>query len=345
MSARKVRWGLISTARINEGLIPVIRQAAGSELIAVASRDRVRADQYANEWHIPNAYHSYEALLADRGIDAVYISLPNAFHAEWSIKSADAGKHVLCEKPLALTVADVDRMIDAARRNSVIIQEAAMYRFPSQTQAVKKLVAEKAIGDVRFMQSAFSFNLAKTNDVRLDLELGGGSLWDVGCYPVSFMRTIMQSEPLEVVGWQVSSNSGVDLTLAGQLRFPNGAFGQFTSSFQAVTCWQLEIVGSSGRIQLDEPFVNSPPQTGRALITRLNPTKARAATFSDDLDNISTDIVKIEEPNAYLLEVQSMEKSILDGAPQVIALENSRGNAATIVALLTSAREDRVVRL
>ena len=208
MEHRPLRWGLLGTARINRMVIPPLRASAGNRLVAVASRDLARARGYAQEWGIERAHGAYEALLADPGIDAVYIPLPNHLHAEWTIPAARAGKHVLCEKPLALTVAEVDAMGAAAREGGVVLAEAFMYRHHPQTLKVKELVDAGAIGPVRFVRGTFSFPLTRPGDVRLQPEWGGGCLWDVGCYPLSFTRFVLGREPLEAAGAQCWGRPG-----------------------------------------------------------------------------------------------------------------------------------------
>ena len=163
---RKLRWGLLSTARINRAVIPPIRGSVRSKLSAVASRDLSKAQAYAAEWHIPQAYGAYEELLADENIDAIYNSLPNHLHAEWSIRAAEAGKHVLCEKPLALSVEEVDRITAAARNHGVVIAEAFMYKHHPQTLKVLELIGQGVIGDVLLIKGAFTFKLDRPDDVR-----------------------------------------------------------------------------------------------------------------------------------------------------------------------------------
>ena len=343
MSDKQVRWGLLSTARINDRLIPAMRHSPRSSLLGVVSRSQAKADHYARVHEIPRAYGSYDAILADPDIDAVYISLPNGYHEEWCVRCADAGKHVLCEKPLALTVAEVDRMAEAARRNGVILQEAAMYRYHPQTHKVQELIDQRAIGDVRMIQSLFCFTLANPGDIRLDAASGGGALWDIGSYPVSFARTVMKAEPIEVCAWQVSSEGGVDLTLMGQLRFPNGTLAQFGCSFQAVPYWDMDIIGSAGRIHLDIPWNQQLDTPSHVYVTRVS--GAGSATFGDSTDNLVDEVYTFEGRSAYHHEVDAMAASILDGAPPVLPLESSRGNVATLVALYTSAREGLVVKL
>lgn len=346
MTQTRVRWGLLGTARINERIIPSIRECAQSELVAVASRTSAKADAYAAQWNIPKAHGSYEALLQDPDIDAIYLSLPNGFHEEWSIKSAEAGKHVLCEKPLALTVDQVDRMAEAADRWGVIIQEAAMYRFHRQTFAVQNMIADGVIGKIRMMRAAFSFTLVNEGDVRLDPAIGGGSLWDIGIYPVSFFRNMLGTNPVEVMGWQHTTDRGVDLTFMGQLRFPGGEFAQFGCSFEASPHTELEMLGTEGRINMNLPWRNRPGETGLVHLTRKG-VASKGATFGDNVADYVTETFTYEgTPNdAYLSEVESMAASILDGAPAVVSLADSRGNIEAVVALHESARTNQPVSI
>src|SRR5512140_391755 len=181
-----VNWGLLSTAHINRSVIPAIRASSRNRLAAVASRTPEAAQAYAQQWEIGRALGSYEALLADQHIDAVYISLPNHLHAEWSIRAMQAGKHVLCEKPLALTVEDVDAMADAARETARVLAEAFMYRHHAQTLKVEEIVQSGRLGTLQLIQGAFTYTLTREGDIRLKNETGGGSIWDVGCYPISY---------------------------------------------------------------------------------------------------------------------------------------------------------------
>src|SRR6187401_1308651 len=180
---RMIRWGILGTARINRRVIPAMRLARRSELVAIASRDRARAEAYAREWSIPRAVAGYQTLLDDSNIDAVYIPLPNTGHVEWTLAAIAAGKHVLCEKPLALDPADVDRIATAAARARVIVEEGFMYRHEPLTRKVLSLINDGAIGTVRAVVSGFTFALEPAHNIRLEPALGGGSLWDVGGYP------------------------------------------------------------------------------------------------------------------------------------------------------------------
>ena len=324
---KKLRWGLLSTARINRAVIPPIRASRHSELKAVASRDVVKAKDYAREWQIPRAYGSYEELLADENIDVIYNPLPNHLHAEWSIRAAEAGKHVLCEKPLALSLAEVDRMMAAAKQHNVIITEAFMYKHHPQTLKVLDLIKQDAIGDLLLIKGAFTFNLDRPDDVRWVPEWGGGSIWDVGCYPISFARLVADADPVEVFGWQVTGSTGIDVVFSGQLRFASGLLAQFDCGFRAPFRTAFEIVGTKGAIDLGNPFK---PAGGEWIKIKRGD---------------SVDKLRSPEYELYRGEIEDMEHAVLDGDAPRISLENSRGNVATLLALLESARTGQVVRL
>ncbi len=326
MQERVLRWGLLGTARINRMVIPPLHASAGNRLLAVASRDRAKAAAYAKEWGIGRAHGSYEALLADPEIDAVYIALPNHMHADWTVRAARAGKHVLCEKPLALTVAEVDAMEAAARESRVVLAEAFMYRHHPQTLKVKELVEGGAIGAPRFLRGTFSVRLDRPDDVRLRPEWGGGCLWDVGCYPLSFARFVLGAEPVEVFGSSVAGPTGIDETFAGQLVFPGGVLVQIDAGFRAPLRTQLEIAGTGGTIVVRQPWK---PEGLPILVTRENGTE-EIAVGGDD---------------RYLLEIEDLADCARTGRPPRVSLAESRGNVATIVALLESARAGRPVRL
>ncbi|MCS7060569.1 MAG: Gfo/Idh/MocA family oxidoreductase [Anaerolineae bacterium] len=327
MSDRKLRWGLLSTARINRALIPPLRMSSRNELLAVASRTQERAEAYAQEWHIPKAYGSYEALLADPEIDVVYVPLPNSMHEHWTIEAAKAGKHVLCEKPLAISVAEVDAIRAAAERAGVVVAEAFMYRHHPQTLQVKALVDAGAIGTVRLVRGSFSFSLNREGDVRLDPALGGGALWDVGCYPVSYARYILGKEPIEVFGRKVVGSSGVDETFTGHLRFPGEVYAQIDCSFRATFRTHIEIVGSDGAISVPRPF--KPGLQEHILITR-----------GDEVERIP-----VQGQELYLGEVEDMADAVLLGKPPRVSLADSRANVAALVALLESSEKGQPVRV
>jgi predicted dehydrogenase len=327
MAGKSLNWGILGTARINRALLGPLRTARRSQLLAVASRDVARAREFAGAREIPRAYGSYEALLSDPDIDVVYIPLPNGLHAEWSILAADSGKHVLCEKPLAPTLAEVNAIAQAAATNGVVIAEAFMYRHHPQTLLVKELVENGEIGDLRLMRGAFTFPLTAKQDIRLDPAQGGGSIWDVGCYPISYSRFVAGAEPLEAIGWQWTGPTGVDLLFAGQLRFPNGSCAHFDSGFRTDERMMMEFVGSRGHISLANAFKPGPEA---AITVHTHGRGTREYSCGADL---------------YLGEVEDMEAAALDGRPQRLTLEDSRANIATILALIESAETARSVTL
>jgi len=329
MTNHILRWGLLSTARINRSLIPPLRASPRHRLVAVASREPDRAHSYAQAWQIPHAFGSYEAMLASPEIDVVYISLPNSLHAHWTIQALRAGKHVLCEKPLATRVEDVDAIAAAAVETGKQVAEAFMYRHHPQTLKVKALIASGAIGDVRLVRGSFTFTLTDRGNVRVNAGLDGGSVWDVGCYPISYARTMLGAEPTEAFGMQFVGPGGVDEMFVGALRFADDVYAQLDCGFRAPFRTNMEIVGSEGVIVIPHPFKPTARETiyiGRA---------------GDQLEPIV-----IEGPELlYLGEVEDMADAILNGTPPRVSLQDSRANVAAIVALLRSAREGRPIRL
>jgi predicted dehydrogenase len=320
MIARPLRWGLLSTARINRAVIPPIKESPRHELRAVASRDPGRARAYAGEWGIPVAHDSYDALLADPDIDVVYNPLPNSLHAEWTIRAAEAGKHVLCEKPLALSVDEVDAIAAAATRAGVVVTEAFMYRHHPQTLRLKALVDGGEIGALRLIRGAFSFTLARpADDPRRIPDLGGGSLWDVGCYPVSMARYLVGREPTAVIGWQQLGPTGIDEVFAGMLDFGD-VFAQFDSGFAVPFRTHLEVVGTEGIITVPVPF--KPGLSEQLIVTRREETRTET----------------VEGQALYSGEVEDLFDAVQLGRPPRVTLADSRGNTAALVALLDSAR-------
>jgi xylose dehydrogenase (NAD/NADP) len=325
---KKLRWGLLSTARINHVLLPPLRSSARNELTAVASRDLDRATTYARKRKIPRAFGSYEAMLADPDVDVIYNPLPNSLHTEWTIKAAQAGKHVLCEKPIALTVGEVDAMADAAKKAGVVVMEAFMYRHHPQTLKVKKLVEDGAIGRLQLVRGSFTFSISGEDDVRLNSSLGGGSIWDIGCYPISYARLIIGSEPLEAFGWQITgAGSHVDETFVGQLRFADNVYAQFDCGFRTPKRSHIELVGTEGAITIPHPF--QPGQNEQIFVSKGEKEKT----------------IKIKGEDLYLGEVENMADAILKGIAPRMSLTDSRNNVAAINALLQSAKEGKPVTL
>jgi predicted dehydrogenase len=309
-------------------MLPPLRSSTRNELTAVASRDMGRAQVYANERSIPRVFGSYEAMLADPEVDVIYNPLPNSMHAEWTIKAAEAGKHVLCEKPLANTIEEVDAITAAANKAGVVVMEAFMYRHHPQTLKVKEMVESGAIGKLQLIRGSFTFKISDEGDVRLNSSLGGGSIWDIGCYPISYARLIAGAEPIEVFGWQITGKaSGVDETFTGQIRFPNNVYAQFDCGFRTPQRTHMELVGDKGNIIIKTPFN---PILKEEIIVTNDDGKKIITTPGEDL---------------YLGEVENMADAILNGQPPRMSLADSRNNVATIKALLRSAQEGKPVTM
>jgi len=319
-----VKWGILSTADINRLVIPPARESPKVDLIAVASRERPRAEEYARRWEIPRAYGSYEALLADNEIEAVYISLPNNLHGEWSIRAVEAGKHVLCEKPMSRRAADVEDAFDAAERAGRILTEAFMYRHNPQTRRLRQLVDEGAIGELRVIRSCFSYALYDTDNIRLRTEVEGGSLMDVGCYCVNGSR-LLGGEPELVYGQQLIGPSGTDWVFTGTLRFTGGVFAFFDCGTTLSSRDEFEAIGTEGSLFLDDPWhVDEPGIELRR----------------------DGEVERIEPPyeNSYRLELENLSDAVRVEAEPLLGREDAVGNARTIEALFASAESGRPVR-
>jgi len=257
----KLRWGIIGSANIARQVIPAINQSQTGTVTAIASRSHEKAAQTASRLNIPTVYGSYEELLADPDIDAVYIPLPNHLHAEWTVRAAQAGKHVLCEKPLALTAEEASRMVDASREAGVHLAEAFMYRHHPRYAAIRKIIADGGIGEVRAIHGAFTFhNPGDLTNVRHRAEYGGGALYDVGCYPISAARMILGEMPEAVTchAFFSEEHDSVDMMMTGLLEFSGGKAMSFDCGMWASGRNKLEILGSTGRIEVPSPFVNQP---------------------------------------------------------------------------------------
>ena len=319
----RLRWGLLSTARINRLIIPAIRASARSELTTVASRDATKALAYASEWQIPRVHQSYEALLDDPEVDVIYIGLPNSLHVEWTVRALDAGKHVLCEKPMALEPEGIDRIADAVRRTGRAAAEGFMYRHHPLTHAVEKIVASGRLGPIRSYKGAFTFPLTREHDVRLDPALGGGSLWDVGCYPVTYACLLAGAAPVEVFGWQQLSSTGIDLEFAGMMRFGDGSVAQFDAGFAGPFRAEMEVVGHEASLRIVRPF--------------------RTDDRSELLLTIGDSVETLPFPAAapFAGEIADVEAVVIDDRAQRVPLSESRRTAVTLGALYRSAQTGR----
>jgi predicted dehydrogenase len=319
-----MRFGILSTANINRVLLPAAAASELVEITAVASRDGARAERYAAEHGIERAYASYDELLADPGIDAVYNPLPNSMHVDWTIRALEAGKHVLCEKPLSRRPQDVERAFDAADGAGRILTEAFMYRHNPQTARLRELVAGGAIGELRLIRAAFSFTITDDSNVRLAADLDGGALMDVGCYCVSGAR-LLGGEPESVLGWS-RIEGGVDTTFAGTMVFPGEVAAQFDCSFRLPMRDELEAIGSEGSVFVDDPW-----HCRRPVIELRR---------GDDVEEIA-----LEPTDSYRLELEDLARAALGEAPPLLTRDDALGQARAIDALYRSAATGSAVAL
>jgi xylose dehydrogenase (NAD/NADP) len=312
-----VKWGIVSTADINRKVIPGAQASPKVELVGIGSRDQARADAYAREWGIERGYGSYEALLEDTEIEAVYISLPNTLHCEWSIRALDAGKHVLCEKPMSRHPHEVEAAFDAAERSGRLLMEAFMYRHNPQTKRLKELVDEGAIGELRVVRSAFSYGLYDEDNIRLRTDLEGGALMDVGCYCVSGSR-LLAGEPESVYGRAWFGPTGTDCVFGGILGFPGDVIATFDCGTALVERDELEAIGSEGSLFVDDPWHCNVP----GIELRRNGAVER---------------IKVEREDSYRLELENLSDAIRGEGDPLLGRDDALCQARTLEALHESA--------
>jgi D-xylose 1-dehydrogenase (NADP+, D-xylono-1,5-lactone-forming) len=320
-----LRWGILGTAQINRAVIAPIRSSKKSQLDAVASRSQDKASKYAAQWGIPHFFSSYDALLSDPLINVVYISLPNSLHAEWSIKALQMGKHVLCEKPITTSLKELDAVIAAADATGMVISEAFMYRHHPQTLVVKEILDDGQIGSLQLINGSFCYTNSRPHDVRFDPSLGGGALWDVGCYPVSYSRFLTGLSPTVVYGHQVLGPTGIDVLFAGQLHFRSGAICQFDCSFITEPRAEVVLTGDKGRISIPNPYK---PGKSTRITVRINGKERNMDVKGREL---------------YIGEIEDMESAILESTPPRISLAESKDNIKTITALYHSSRDSQPI--
>lgn len=333
---RKLRWGILSTAKIGlKAVIPAIQRSQNGEVTVIASRTLENARRAADAAGIPRALGSYEELVESPDVDAVYIPLPNNLHKEWTIRAAQAGKHILCEKPLALNAAEVEEMIAAADRYRVLLIEAFMYRFHPQFARLQELIAGGAIGQVKMVRSAFCFQMSNPEtNIRMKPELGGGALMDVGCYCVNMARLVAGTEPVEVMASADYAASGVDETLVAMLRFPNDVRAHFDCSFRTDYREHLEVQGTAHRVDLPRPI--KPGSRAAEIYLRYDET---------DTTSPNASLLTAPAANHYRLMVHQFATAVLDGTPLPYLPEDGLANMRVIDALYESARTGKTVRL
>jgi xylose dehydrogenase (NAD/NADP) len=316
-----VKWGLLSTALINESILSGAAESSEVDVIAVASRDEERARTYANEHGLERSYGSYEALLADPDIEAVYVSLPNSLHVEWTLRALDAGKHVLVEKPFSKHPDQVEEAFDRADAAGLVLSEGFMWRHHPQAHRLTELIDSGVAGRVRVVRTAFAFDLAVergTGDTRFDPALDGGALMDVGCYCISGLR-LVAGEPERARGEQVVGPSGVDVIFTGALAFADGVVGHFDCGFIVPRRAMLEVVGEEATIIVPDPFT---PRTPGIEVVR---------------PGTAPEPIPIEPANSYRLELENVSAAIRGETSLLLGREDAISQARTIDELYRSA--------
>ena len=321
-----VRYGVISTAQIALNRhIPAARESANSEIVAISSRDESKARAAAERYGIPTWYGTYGELLADAGLDAVINPLPNSIHCEWTIKAAEAGKHILCEKPLAVTTDEARRMIDAANANNVLLVEAFTHRWSPHLRTARRLIGEGAIGHLTSLHSVLAFPVAEPKgNIRFEPEVAGGSLMDAGCYAVYACRFVLDEEPVRAAAFTHDSGRyGVETTFNGLLEFPSGAVAHVASSMEEPRRCELIAIGSEGRIEVPEMFDDSGP-----VIVK---------TGDDER------VEAVPAPDRFRVQLDEFSDCVLTGKPPEFPAEDGLANTAALVALLSAARSGNVM--
>ncbi|MGM0873242.1 MAG: Gfo/Idh/MocA family protein [Bacillota bacterium] len=325
-----VRWGILSTATIGkEQLIPAIHRSKNAEVVAIASgRDNI--NEIAEKLNIPHTYSSYDELLHDPSIDAIYIPLPNHLHKQWVIEAAKHGKHVLCEKPAALNSTDTEEMIAVCREHNVKFMEAFMYQFHPMNQRVRDIIASGEIGDVKLMRSSFSYYLGdRETNIRMKKEMGGGALYDVGCYCIHAIRNVTGSEPTDIKATaRIDSNTGVDITTAVQMELENGIQATFDCSFDMYGSQYYEVIGTTGKIVV--PFAFRPDQNGEGIVKVKKRNEERTEKFAADI---------------YVLEVEHFSQAILEDKQPSYTAENAIRNMRVVEACMKAIETGREVSL
>ena len=327
----ELRWGVMSTADIGRTkVVPAMQRAARNRIAAIASRDIDKARDYAAELKIPTVYGSYEELLSDPDIDAVYIPLPNNMHAEWVMTAARAKKHVLCEKPLAMNAAEAARMVAVAEQEGVLLAEAFMYRLHPSWQKVRELVSSGAIGRLSAVQSWFGYYNDDPTNIRNIYEAGGGALYDVGCYCVNLSRLLFDSEPHRVVGSSVRDpEMGVDVLTSGILEFDTGT-ATFTCSTRTETDQRVHIYGTTGRISMGIPF-NIPPD---------RPTEVYVTSGGNPPVAPAVETITFDTADPYTVQAEVFAAAVLDGTPLPFAPSDAVANMRVLDLLFETGATD-----
>jgi predicted dehydrogenase len=328
----KIKWGILSTANIGvKRVIPAIIAGDRGSIVAVASRDARKAAGIAAQFNIPRSYDTYQALLDDAEIDAIYNPLPNHLHVEWTVKALEAGKHVLCEKPIALDAGQAQAIVAARDRSGKRVVEAFMVRFHPQWHRVRELVREGRIGTVRAIQSAFVFSVLDPNNVRNRADIGGGALYDVGCYPIITARYLFGTEPDRAIALcDRDADLGVDRVTSGMLRFPGGGQLVFSSALQLAPYQRVVVLGSEGRIELAVPFTPAKEHGCRIVIDSGKSLDGSSAVYED-----------LAPVDQFKLQCDLAAAVFQGDCTQEFPIEDAIANMRVIDALYRSAQSGR----
>ena len=311
----KIKWGILGYARIARLFtIPAIVNAKNAEFYAIASRDEKKLQECEENFGVQKTYSSYDELLDDPEIQAVYIPLPNSLHKEWVIKAANKGKHILCEKPIALNAQEAMEMKTASEENGVLLMEGFMYRYTHRTKKVLELLDSGIIGDVKYINSTFRFSLDRENTIKMKAELGGGSIYDVGCYPLDFINMILKREPTEVAAKYLYKD-GVDVMFTGILKYDNNVIAVLNSGFDAYDRMYTEIIGTKGIIEVPDTFLDI----------------SGAITLHTKEGVMEIPVEKCER---YRLEIEDFSDAILNKRQPLISMEESISNMKIMDRLL-----------
>ena len=322
----KVRWGILGAAKIAlTKVIPAMQRSPWCEIVAIASRDLAKAKGAASELNIPKAYGSYDELIGDSSIEAIYNPLPNHLHVSWTAKAAEAGKHVLCEKPIALNATEARTLIDVRNRTGVVIQEAFMVRTHPQWLETRRLIQSGKIGALRSITCFFSYFNPDPNNIRNQLEIGGGALMDIGCYPITISRFMFETEPRRVLGFIERDDTGTDTLTSAVLDFPNGR-STFTCSTRLAPYQRMVFVGTAGRIEVLIPF-NAPNDRPTRIVL----------DDGNDLTGESAETIEFPTCDQYEIQGSLFSQAIRENRAQPIPLEDAINNMAVIDAVFRSA--------
>ncbi|XP_002732953.1 putative oxidoreductase ORF334 [Saccoglossus kowalevskii] len=320
-----LRWGVLSTANINNRFIPQLLKSPRSQVTAIASRSIEKAESAAKMWNIPKVYGSYDDLLTDSEINAVYIPLPNSLHAEWAVRAAEQGKHCIVEKPITTKISDVDKLQKVAKEHNVLIVEGFVHIHHPQFKAIKEKITSGCIGALQYMTGSFCFKVDQEDNIMYSREHDGGSLWNLGCYPISLMIALLGESPQTVTAMKCETKSGVDGTCHCILQFSNSRHGCISASCIASSGTNFEIIGSKGKISLNK-------------IRAFHPDCGDNANYFDvSVSGEPEERVTVPNVDAFLSEITAFEASVLDGISPVVSLELSKLIVTTIIALHKSA--------